>query len=91
MTTRLHELPTTTDFDLGAAYMVITGRKPAILHEPGGALTKIKMVNDDATLDVMCDYAAGTLMVNVRRFAACRAWIYRQAKAIKEHRQGGHL
>jgi hypothetical protein len=40
------------------------------------------MVNDDTTRDLMLAYAGGALMVNVKRFAACRAWIYRQAKAV---------
>jgi hypothetical protein len=74
---------TTTDLDLGAVYMVNTGRQPAVFRQPGDALVTIELVNDDVTRDLMIAYAGGDLMVNVKRFAACRAWIYRQAKAVK--------
>jgi hypothetical protein len=81
--TRQHEFQTTTDFDLGAVYMVLTGRQPAVFRQPGDDLVSIEMVYDDTTRDIMLAYAGGALMVNVKRFAACRAWIYRQAKAVK--------
>ena len=63
---------------------MITNRHPSIFQQPGNNLTTIEMVNDGDTCELMMRYAAGTLMVNVRRFAACRAWIYRQAKAVKK-------
>lgn len=84
MDSRQNAFQTTTDFDLGATYMVITGRQPAVFRQPGDALTTIELVNDDVTRDLMIAYAGGDLMVNVKRFAACRAWIYRQAKAVKQ-------
>lgn len=84
MDSRQNAFQTTTDFDLGAAYMVITGRQPSIFRQPGNILTSIEMVDDDATRNLMIAYAGGDLMVSVKRFAACRAWIYRQAKAVKE-------
>lgn len=74
----------TTDFDLGACYMLATGRQPAIFLQPGDALTTVEMVNDEATHKLMMEYAAGSLMVNVKRFAACRAWIYRQARSLSD-------
>jgi|GEM_PF-4686140 len=83
MELRQSAFQTTTDFDLGAVYMVCTGRQPAIFRQPGDALVTIEFVNDDVTRDLMIAYAGGDLMVNVKRFAACRAWVYRQAKAVK--------
>lgn len=73
----------THDFDLGAAYMVITGRQPAMYREPGETLVTIELIGDEATLSLMVAYAAGDLTLNIRRFASCRAWLYRQAKGVK--------
>lgn len=83
MDARQTAFQTTTDFDLGATYMSVTGRQPAVFREPGNTLVSIEMVNDNVTRDLMIAYALGDLMVNVKRFAACRAWIYRQAKGVK--------
>ena len=74
---------TTHDFDLGAAYMVVTGRQPAMYREPGDTLVTIELIEDDATHSLMLSYAAGELVLNVKRFAACRAWLYRQAKGVR--------
>jgi hypothetical protein len=82
MDSRQHAIET-TDFDLGACYLMFTDRHPTIFRQPGNNLTTVEMLDDAATRNLMMQYAAGTLMVNVKRFAACRAWIYRQAKAVK--------
>lgn len=83
MDSRQHEFQTTTDFDLAAAYMVITGRQPVVSRQPGDNLTTVEMTDTEDTRRLMLEYAAGSLMVNVKRFAACRAWIYRAAKAVR--------
>jgi hypothetical protein len=83
MDVRQPEIQTTTDFDLGATYMESTGRQPVPCRQPGDHLISLELINDDVTRNLMIAYASGNLMVNVKRFAACRAWIYRQAKAVK--------
>lgn len=83
MDSRQHVFQTTNDFDLGAVYMVSTGRQPTVFRQPGDSLVSIRMVNDEVTENLMIAYAGGFLMVNVKRFAACRAWIYRQARAVR--------
>ncbi len=74
---------TTTDIELAASYMEQTGRTPAVFREPGNALVSIEMVNDQITQQVMMSFAIGDLMVNARRFSACRAYLYRTIKAVK--------
>jgi hypothetical protein len=72
----------TNDIDLAAVYIVVTGRKPTMYREPGDRLATFTMPPDEQTREVMLAYATGTLKVNVKRFAACRAWLYRQAKGV---------
>ncbi len=73
----------TNDIDLAAVYMTATGRKPFMYKEPGDILVTFQMPNDVTTQNVMMEYAAGSLEQNVKRFAACRAWLYRQARGVK--------
>ena len=82
MTTRPAESQT-SDIDLSAAIMTATGRKPAIFRQPGQALVSFEFKDDDESRAVIIAYATGELVQPVKRFAACRAWLYRQAKGVK--------
>jgi hypothetical protein len=73
----------TNDIDLAAVYMVATGRKPGMYREPGDDLVTFHMPSDEATRNVMLEYATGGLKLNVKRFSACRAWLYRQARVVR--------
>ena len=73
----------TSDLDLAAAIMVATGRQPEVFQQPGRALITFEFPDDEATRSVIIAYAAGELVQPVRRFAACRAWLYRQAKGVR--------
>jgi len=73
----------THDLDLGALFMVETDRMPGIFREPGNPLVTLSMPNDEATRDLMIAYASGTLKVDVKKFASCRAWLFRQVKGVK--------
>lgn len=74
---------TTTDIDLAAAYLAITGRKPTVHYSPGDALVSFRFFIDEPTREVIIAYGTGDLTVNCKRFAACRAWLYRQAKEVR--------
>lgn len=74
----------THDFDLGAVYMVATDRRPELYREPGDSLVTLVLPNDQITREVMMAYASGELKINVKRFASCRNWLYRQAKEVKQ-------
>lgn len=73
----------THDLDLGAIYMVVTDRTPYIFREPDNPLVTLAMPNDDTTRDVMIAYASGELTFNIKKFAACRAWLYRRVREVK--------
>jgi hypothetical protein len=73
----------TNDIDLAAVYMVATGRKPTMCKEPGDTLVTFLMPLDEVTREVMLSYASGQLNLNVKKFAACRAWLYRQAREVR--------
>jgi len=79
---RLTDYQTTTDLDLGAAYMVVTGRQPHVVHSHDDKLASIEMVDDAVTRQLMLAYACGQLALNIKRFATCRAWLYRQVKEV---------
>ena len=81
--TRQTAIQKTHDLDYAAAYMVATGRQPVMYRESGAALVTIELVEDDTTHSLMLAYAAGELVLNVKRFAACRAWLYRQAREVR--------
>ncbi len=74
----------TQDLDLGAAYMSLTGRQPKVVHNHHDQLVSIHMIDDEITRDLMLAYASGQLIVKVKRFASCRAWLYRQVKEVKQ-------
>lgn len=72
----------TEDLDLAAAIMNATGRQPEIFQQPGRALISFEFPDDEATRTIIIAYAGGELVQPVKRFAACRAWLYRQAKGV---------
>lgn len=82
MPTRTAECQT-SDIDLCAAIMTATGRIPSILRQPGQALVSFEFKDDEETRAVIMAYATGELMQPVKRFAACRAWLYRQARGVR--------
>ncbi|WP_224983010.1 hypothetical protein [Geomonas agri] len=83
MTNRPAEFQT-TDIDLSATIMTATGKMPAILRQPGKALVTFEFSDDDATRAIVFTYATGELVQPVKRFSACRAWLYRQAKGGRQ-------
>lgn len=82
MTTRPAESQT-SDIDLSAAIMTATGRTPTIYRQTGQVLVSFEFKDDDESRAVIYAYATGELVLPVKRFAACRAWLYRQAKGVK--------
>ena len=80
---RQTDIQTTQDLDLGAAYMVVSGRQPVLYREPGNSLVSIELIDGELTRELMLSYATGKLVLNIKRFASCRAWLYRQAKEVK--------
>lgn len=70
----------TTDIDLAAAIMTATGERPEISRDPGRGLGVFHFPAVDAVHAVALSYASGELALPVRRFAACRAWLYRQVR-----------
>jgi hypothetical protein len=73
----------TNDIDLAAVYMTATGLKPGMYRATGDTLVTFQMPSDKATRKVMLEYALGSLELNVKRFAACRAWLYRQTRGVR--------
>lgn len=73
----------TSDLDLAAAIMTATGRQPEVFLQPGRQLITFEFFDDEATRSIIIAYAGGELMQSVKRFAACRAWLYRQTKNLR--------
>lgn len=72
----------TSDLDLAASIMTATGRQPEVFQQPGQALVTFDFPDDVVTRKTIIAYAGGELVQPVRRFAACRSWLYRQAKGV---------
>lgn len=72
----------THDIDLAAARMVITGRQPSVYLQPGDSLATFDLVDDDIMRQLLNEYATGTLVLNVRRFAACRNFLFKKLKEV---------
>jgi hypothetical protein len=73
----------TTDLDLAAAIMTATGKQPKIVQLVGKALITFEFQDDETTRAAIIAYASGELAQPVKRFATCRAWLYRQAKRAR--------
>ena len=80
--TRPTELQT-SDIDLAAAIMTGTGKQPGVYQQPGQQLVTFEFVDTDAIRSIIMEYATGELVQPVKRFSASRAWLYRQAKAVR--------
>jgi hypothetical protein len=72
---------TTTDIDLAAAIMTAASKKPLAIR-PGAHLVEFIFPDDETTQAVIKRYAGNSLLQEVRRFAAHRAWLYRQARDV---------
>lgn len=72
----------TSDLDLAAAIMTATNKRPEIYRQPGHQLKTFEFPSDDITKSIVIAYAAGELIQPVKRFAACRSWLYRHAKGV---------
>ncbi len=70
----------TEDLDLAAAIMTATGRQPEVYQQPGRTLISFEFPDDEDTRTIIISYAGGELVQPVKRFAACRSWLYRKAK-----------
>ena len=69
-----------SDIDLIAAIMAATGSTPSVYQEKSNNLAVCEMEFTHEIQEVVLSYAAGDFMVNAKRFAACRSWLYRKAK-----------
>ncbi len=66
--------------------MTATNRQPEIFRQPGHALISFEFSTDEEIQAIVLAYASGELVQPVKRFAACRAWLYRQAKGVRHDR-----
>jgi hypothetical protein len=73
----------TTDLDLAAAIMTATDRQPTVILQPGKPLATFEFTDDEFTRTIIIAYATGELVQPVKRFAACRAWLFRQTKSFR--------
>lgn len=71
----------TTDIDLAASIITATNIRPANI-EPG-ALVVFIFPAEKAVKSLAAEYASGLLMLEVRRQAHNRAWLYRQIRHMK--------
>lgn len=79
---RLQDTLTTTDLDLMAAVMAATGRTPSVYLQPGATLAVVELPIEEAVDNIIIQYAAGTLLVNARRFATCRGYLHREIRRV---------
>lgn len=73
----------TEDLDLVAAIMTATGREPVMYRKAGTNLITFEVAEDEQARAILLAYATGELILPVKRFAACRAWLYRKAKGVR--------
>jgi len=73
----------TVDLDLAAAIMTATDKQPEVFQQPGQSLVSFEFPYDKPTQTTILAYSGGELVQPVKRFAACRAWLYRRAKGVK--------
>ncbi|MBJ6725407.1 hypothetical protein [Geomesophilobacter sediminis] len=69
----------TADLDLTAAIMTGTGNPPVIGHQRDG-LVIFEFIDNEVTRAIVIAFATGQLVQPVKRFAAARAWLFRQVK-----------
>ncbi|GAB7026026.1 hypothetical protein [Geotalea toluenoxydans] len=78
-----HEDFRTSDIELAAALMTATNRKPLAIM-PGVELVEFIFPGDEVVQSVVMKYAAGRLILEVKRLAANRTWLYRQVQQVKK-------
>lgn len=77
---------TTSDAELAVALMTATRKRPTCIYS-GAECVEFSFPANDITEAVAQKYAAGTLVLNVRRLASYRAWILKQCGEVA--RTGG--
>lgn len=73
----------THDIELAAARMTITGEQPNTYLQPGDSLATFDLPDDDITQQLLNQYATGSLILNIKRFAACRNFLFKKLKGVK--------
>lgn len=73
----------TVDLDLAAVIQTDTFKDPEVFKQPGQSLVSFVFPNNPRTQAIVMSYASGDLVLNVKRFASCRARLYRLAKAVR--------
>lgn len=68
----------TTDIDLSAAVWTEIDEKPKT--HPGKSLIEFVFKDSESVRNVVCAYASGLLMQDVKKFAARRGLLYRLAR-----------
>jgi hypothetical protein len=76
---RLSEF-STKDLELAAALMA-SGIRPKLIA-PSKDLVEFHFANDDNVQSIALQYAAGTLLLEVRRLACNRTWLFRQVREV---------
>lgn len=72
----------TQEIDLAAAIITATGVEPDM--HPVGALVSFTFPDDSTTKRVVLDFVSGRLILDVKRFAYRRSWLYRQVSSIRK-------
>jgi len=73
----------THDIELAAARMTITGEQPPVFMESGDRLATFELPPDAITMNLLNQYATGSLCLNVKRFASCRNFLFKKLKEVK--------
>ena len=71
----------TTDIDLAASIITATNTRPVRIET--GDLVIFIFPAEPAVKSLAAEYASGLLMLEVRRQAHNRAWLYRQIRQMK--------
>lgn len=74
----------TRDLDLASAIQTATGNEPNLEQHPPQDLVTFSFPHTVETRDTVVAYAAGNLVLNVRRLLNRRAWLYREVSAIRK-------
>lgn len=70
----------TSDLDLSAAIMAATGDPRSVFRQQGRLLVTFVFADNEVTRALIIAYATVGLIQPDKRFAACSAWLYRQAR-----------
>lgn len=73
----------TTDIELASAYMALTGEQPSVYQQPGQSLKTFDLEDSEITRQLLNDYATGTLSLNIKRFTACRNFLFKKVKEVR--------